>query len=363
MAAAPARQTAHLAESDRFREFPHPREAVNLFGHRQAEAEFLAACRSGRMHHAWLIEGQEGIGKATLAYRIARFVLAHADLGAPEVAGAVDLAVDPASETARHVAAGADPGLVVMTRTLADDGKRLRVSLTIDEVRKGLHFFAMTALAGGWRVAIVDAADELNVNAANALLKSLEEPPERSLWLIVSHVPGRLPATLRSRCRRLRLNPLGEDDLEAAVRQAGAGKALESLAPDQRRQLGEAAKGSGRRALAALDGDGLARRAEIVALLDSARAGANRKFHVLADRIARPGNDEDFGMFIELAGEWLAGRVEQAGAHGDSDPARLARLAEVWEKISRLAAETETFHFNRKQVILNIFRAIGAAAA
>ena len=139
-----------------------------------------------------------------------------------------------------------------------------------------------------------------------------------------------------------RLNPLGEDDLEAAVRQAGAGKALESLAPDQRRQLGEAAKGSVRRALAALDGDGLARRAEIVALLDSARAGANRKFHVLADRIARPGNDEDFGMFIELAGEWLAGRVEQAGAHGDSDPARLARLAEVWEKISRLAAETET---------------------
>lgn len=363
MAAPKPKPPEATPESDRFRDFPHPRETARLFGHDAAQAEFLAAYRSGRMHHAWLIEGPQGIGKATLAYAMARFVLAHPDPAASQVASAADLSVDPESGAARRIAARSEPGLAVLTRAWDPKRKRFFSALTIDEVRRGLHFFAMTAAGGGWRVAIVDAADDMNVNAANALLKTLEEPPERSLWLIVAHVPGRLPATLRSRCRRLRLGPLGQEHLEAAIREAGAGAALTRLSARDREDLAGAARGSVRRALGLVDTDDFGLHREIVALLDEAERGPDRRLHALADRLSRPGADESFDLFVQLAQEWLAARVEAARDTGSADPARLARCAELWEKIARLKAETGIFHFDRKQVILNIFRAIGSAEA
>src|SRR5882757_4427494 len=194
----------------------HPRETTDLFGHREAETALLNAYRSGRIPHAWLIGGAQGIGKATLAYRIARFVLAHRSPLAFDVQRAETLGVDPSDPVARHVAAGAHGGLLTLQRTLNDKGV-MRTVITVDETRETISFFGSTAAVDGWRVCIVDTVDELNPNAANALLKILEEPPQQSLFLLVSHAPSRVLPTILSRCRKLPLRPLTSDDVISAV--------------------------------------------------------------------------------------------------------------------------------------------------
>ena len=149
----------------------HPRETNSLFGHREAEMALLGAYRSGRIPHAWLIGGAQGIGKATLAYRMARFVLAHRNPLTSDVQHAETLWVDPSDPVARHVAAGAHGGLLTLERTLNDKGV-MRTVITVDETRETISFFGSTAAVEGWRVCIVDTVDELNPNAANALLKN-----------------------------------------------------------------------------------------------------------------------------------------------------------------------------------------------
>src|SRR5476649_710129 len=197
----------------------HPRETAVLFGHREAETALLNAYRSGRIPHAWLIGGAQGIGKATLAYRMARFVLAHRNPLAPEVQRAETLNVAASDPVARHVAAGAHGGLLTLERSLNDKGV-LRTVITVDETRETISFFGSTAAVDGWRVCIVDTVDELNANAANALLKVLEEPPQRSLFLLVSHASARVLPTIQSRCRKLALRPLGIDDVIHAAAEA-----------------------------------------------------------------------------------------------------------------------------------------------
>src|ERR1043166_5349755 len=208
-------------------EIPHPRETMSLFGHRDAERALLQAYQSGRIPHAWLIGGAQGIGKATLAYRMARFVLAHRDPLASPVQGAETLQVDPSDPVARHIAAGAHGGLLTLERTLNDKGV-MRTVITVDETRETISFFGSTAAVEGWRVCIVDTVDELNANAANALLKILEEPPRQSLFLLVSHAPARVLPTIQSRCRKLPLRPLETADViraTAAAAQIPAGDA------------------------------------------------------------------------------------------------------------------------------------------
>src|SRR5271156_2731253 len=203
-------------DDDDIDEVPHPRVTTELFGHAVAEAALLAAYRSGRVPHAFLIAGPQGIGKATLAYRMARFVLAHPDPSSREVARATSFAVDAGHPVARRIAAQAQPDLLVIERTLNERGV-LHKQIQVDDIRKTVAFFGSTAGEGGWRIAIVDAVDELNRSGANALLKILEEPPKRALLLLVSHSAARVPATLRSRCRILNLRPLGEADVAAAL--------------------------------------------------------------------------------------------------------------------------------------------------
>src|ERR1700736_1609309 len=194
----------------------HPRETTALFGHRDAETALLNAYRSGRIPHAWLIGGAQGIGKATLAYRMARFVLAHRNPLSPSVQRAETLAVDRSDPVARQITAGAHGGLLVLERGLNDRGV-LRTVITVDETRETISFFGSTAAVDGWRVCIVDTVDELNPNAANALLKILEEPPQRSLFLLVSHSPARALPTILSRCRKLPLRPLSTADVDHAA--------------------------------------------------------------------------------------------------------------------------------------------------
>src|ERR1700723_762820 len=195
---------------------PHPRETTDLFGHGEAETALLNAYRSGRIPHAWLIGGAQGIGKATLAYRMARFVLAHRNPLASPVQRAETLYLDPSDPVARHVAAGAHGSLLTLERTLNDKGV-MRTVITVDETRETISFFGSTAAVEGWRVCIVDTVDELNPNAANALLKILEEPPKQSLFLLVSHAPARVLPPILSRCRRLARRPLATADVIAAA--------------------------------------------------------------------------------------------------------------------------------------------------
>src|ERR1700742_4148772 len=231
---------------------PHPRETNDLFGHHEAETALLGAYRSGRIPHAWLIGGAQGIGKATLAYRMARFVLSHGNPRSDDVSRAETLQIDPSDPVARQVATGAHGGLLTLERSLNDKGV-MRTVITVDETRETISFFGSTAAVDGWRVCVVDTVDELNPNAANALLKILEEPPRQSLFLLVSHAPARVLPTILSRCRKLMLRPLSQADVVSAAAQAAV------IAPDDP-ALGEAAavsEGSVARALTLLGGDNL----------------------------------------------------------------------------------------------------------
>ena len=160
-----------------------PRLTQELFGHAEAEQTLLDAYRGGRMPHAWLIGGESGIGKATLAYRMARFVLAHPDPAMPAVQKAKSLGVPADHPAARRIAGQAHSDLLVLRRVINEKTGKLFTVIRVDDVRRTVPFFGSTAGEGGWRVAIVDPLDDLNSAGANALLKVLEEPPPRALLL------------------------------------------------------------------------------------------------------------------------------------------------------------------------------------
>jgi DNA polymerase-3 subunit delta' len=213
-----------LPEPDRVEGAPHPRETHRLYGQETAQAEFLQAFNSGRLHHGWLITGPKGIGKATLAWQIARFLLTQPVdqgtglFGAPEKPTTLDSPEDHPVNA--RIQAMSEPGLFLLRRGPNDKGDKLAAEILVGEVRKLKNFFALSAADGGRRVVIVDAADEMNVSAANALLKVLEEPPANTTMLLICHQPSRLLPTIRSRCRELRLAPLGPDAMEQALSQA-----------------------------------------------------------------------------------------------------------------------------------------------
>src|SRR5579872_657289 len=280
----------------------HPRSTMLLFGHAAAEQALLAAYRSGRVPHAFLLSGPKGIGKATLAYRMARFVLAHPDPSAAEVGAATSLAVDANHPVARRVAAQAQGDLLVLERTLNEKGV-LRQQIAVDDVRRTISFFGSTAGEGGWRIAIVDSVDELNRSSANALLKVLEEPPRRALLLLVSHSASRVPATLRSRCRMVALRPLAPAEVAAAL---AAATGQDASDPDIM-AAAAAADGSVGRGLALLDEDALALRQRALDLLDRLPALDANALHALGEALA--GTDpQPLAAFLDTVNAWLAQR-------------------------------------------------------
>ncbi|MBI5319586.1 DNA polymerase III subunit delta' [Bradyrhizobium sp.] len=332
----------------------HPRETSDLFGHREAEPALLNAYRGGRIPHAWLIGGAPGIGKATLAYRMARFVLAHRNAQAPAVQRAQSLALDPGDPIARQVAAGAHGGLLVLERGLNDRGV-LRTVITVDETRETISFFGSTAAVEGWRVCIVDTVDELNPNAANALLKILEEPPQQSLFLLVSHAPARVLPTILSRCRKLPLRPLATGDVVRA-----AARAADIDADDPALlEAAEASEGSVSRALTLLGGDALKLQQRTAALLARLPQVDPRELHALGESL--PLSDRvALAAFVDGVEHWVSERL-----HADSDAnanlPRLARLAEVWEKIARAARDTADYNLERKPFVFSVFSQLAEA--
>jgi DNA polymerase-3 subunit delta' len=299
-------------EADRRDGAPHPRHTARLHGHAGAEATFLAAVNSGRLPHAWLITGANGIGKASFAWRAARFLLATPKpddgglFGAPALPDTLDIAAD--HPVAHRLAALSDPGLCLLRRPWDEKAKRLKTQLTVDEVRQLKSFFAMSAGGNGRRVVIVDSADDMNASAANALLKELEEPPKDAVLFLISHRPSGLLPTIRSRCRTLRLSPLAPDDLARALADAGHPPQGDAQA------LTELAQGSVGEAIRLMQNDGLALYADLIALLGSLprmdRARALRLSEATAGKA-----DDRFDLTLGLLDTALT-RLARIGATG-----------------------------------------------
>ncbi|MAB15358.1 DNA polymerase III subunit delta' [Parvibaculum sp.] len=360
-------------ESDRLGDFPHPRETAGLIGQDEAEQVLFDAFMSGRMHHAWLLTGPKGIGKATLAHRMAKFVLRYGSPEAARAAGATGLYLREDDPVFRQGLAQSLSDLLVIRRPYDDKSKRLKTIIPVEEVRRTAGFFGMSAGAGGWRVTIIDSADEMNANAANALLKVLEEPPANSLFLVISHQPGRLLPTIRSRCRTLPLKPLSHD----AIAEVLAANEAEA-APDDREAIARLAEGSAGRALSLSAGGGLDLYKRVTNILMGLPKLDVEAVHELGDKVGRRGAEDAYFATVELLTDWLQ-RLIRAGSGLDTgadivvgEGAAMARLAkgsrldrwvEVWEKISQTVARAEALNTDRKLVILTIFSMLENAAA
>lgn len=306
-------------ESDRVPGAPHPRETPQVIGQDAAIASFLDAASAGRLHHGWLLTGPRGTGKATLAWAIARWLLADGDAG--------DLDVPADHPVARRMLALSEPRLHLVRRGTDDKTGRLRAEITVDDIRRLLSFFHMSAAEGGRRVALIDAADDMNPAAANAVLKMLEEPPKDAVLLLIAHQPARLLPTIRSRCRELRLAPLSPDDMQTALQPLDAAGDPSRLAALAGGSVGEALRLSGQ--------DGLARYAEIVRLFDTMPRMDRPRATALAEAAGgRPGADGDpFDLTMTLLDRFLS-RAARAGLMGpplpeaaDGEAALLARIA------------------------------------
>lgn len=358
-----AQDDYQLQAWDRIDGAPDPLENRVVVGH-GATLDMLAHhYASGRMHHAWLLSGPRGIGKATLAARFAGHVFRH-----PSPADAPPRYVVPASDdpVEGRVGRGGHPNLLLMRRPWSEQTKRWRSELTVDEIRRTVSFFGTSSGEQGWRVAIVDTADDLNSNAANALLKILEEPPARTLFLVLAHSSRGQMATIRSRCVKISVRPLGEDEVLEAIGRLGFG---DDVDPADRRLAAQLSGGSVRRAILLLSGDGVDLYRKFVALAANAARPDWGAAHALAGELAPVAAQDRFRLFIDIAHDYFARRIRgeaeplsQTGAVPQAGISELARWVEVWEKTRRSVELADEWNLDRKQVVLNLIAALREAA-
>lgn len=350
----------------------HPRATPSLIGHAAAEAALLDAYNADRLHHAWLITGPRGVGKATLAYRFARFLLSRPlkDAGASLFGDGLEettpesLELAPDHPVFRRVAACGHADLVTVERALDEARGRRRTEIVVDDIRKLHGFYGQTAAEGGWRVVVIDAADEMNRNAANALLKILEEPPANSVLLLVAHAPGRLLPTIRSRCRHLPLRPLSSEAIGALVAER-----YPELSSEDTEIVGRLAEGTPGRAVSLIEDGGLEVYQETIGLIRTLPKLDMAGVHRFAGTLSRPANEGQFRAFRDLFTGWL-GRAVCFGATGRPLPglegeavtyeplggsASLDRLTALWEKVAGRFAAVDTLRLDRKQVVLTTF--------
>lgn len=308
-----------IPEPDRVPGAPHPRMTTRLYGQDAAIRDFVEAERGGRMHHAWLLTGPRGVGKATLAWSIARWLLSGA--------ASSDLSVAPDDPVARRIAALSDPRLQLIRRPWDDKAGRIRAEITVDEIRRLLSFFHMSAAEGGRRIAIIDAADEMNTQAANALLKVLEEPPRDGLILMIAHQPARLLPTIRSRCRTLRLNALSPELMTQALAGLGVEEDAEALAALSEGSVGEALRLTGQ--------GGLQHYQQIIDLFKTLprmdRLAANKLAEAAAKRANADG--DPFDLITTLLDRFLT-RTARAGLMGAPLPQAARGEGELLSRLS-----------------------------
>lgn len=312
---------------------PHPRQTSILLGHEAAERQFLDAWRGERLAHAWLLHGQRGIGKATLGYRIARFLIRG------ELPEGDSLAIPTDDNVAMRVVANSEKRLRVLRREWDKANKRPFTRIRVEDVRALSESFHLSNVVGGWRVAIVDAAEEMTDSAANALLKTLEEPPPLTLLILLSHAPHRLLPTIRSRCRALALHPLAWDDLLAAVRAA-----IPAITPAQATQVARASGGSVGEAASLFLAGGAEVLPRVTALLAGLPTLDREALSNLVDELAPPSAVLQREIAVR-ATENLLAELARAAAVGrkleDESMARLAPLVRdpaqgpIWADASR----------------------------
>lgn len=354
-------------------DWPPPWRNDRLVGHDAAEKTMLAAKQGGRLHHAWLLTGPRGIGKATLAWRFARYLLAGQGEvglfgGAPE---GLDVAADAPGRAL--IDARSHPDLFHLRRTLNPDTGRIRAEIAVDDVRDLRAFMHMTPAMGEARVAIVDSADEMNRNSANAVLKILEEPPPNAVLLIVAHAPGRLLPTIRSRCRRLALQPLDDDTVVKLL-----GDYAPDTKPDEKRALARLAEGSIGRALELARAGSLDLYREMVDVLATLPDLDMPRLHGFAERFARRGEEAnaDWRSLNYLFDGWLKGLARQSALATEAAPvvptesglqARLLAAASLdrWmtasDEVARLFSRADAVNLDRKQTVMGSFLTLQAA--
>ncbi|MDA0240035.1 MAG: DNA polymerase III subunit delta' [Proteobacteria bacterium] len=350
-------------------ELPTPRQNTELLGQEAAESEFLDCYRAGRLPHAWILGGPYGIGKATLAFRIARFMFTHGGAVGGEaglfgdalpIEVADTLAVDESDPVFRRVAAAGHSDLLTVERGYDETRKRHRAEITVDEARGVAKFLSTTSGEGGWRVVIVDGAETMNKNAANAILKILEEPPRQTLMLLVSHNPGRILPTIRSRCRMLRMPLLSDQNIATLL-----SRYVPDLAPEDHEGVIRIAEGSVGRALSFVEGSGVEVYRDMMRLLAGLPAMDAGALHDLSSKIGRDNTGELFRTARDMLSWWLARSLRAATTDPGSLPGAaggLDRWFEVWEKIHNLFQRAESANLDHKQLILNAFLLIEGAA-
>jgi DNA polymerase-3 subunit delta' len=331
---------------------PEPAENPVLVGHAEAAAMLVQAYRAGKLPHALILAGPVGIGKATLAYHLAHHLLKY-----PDHRAAPDTLAEPdqASPLYRQIASGAHPSVLHLTRPYDDRAKRFKTVVAVDEIRKVGQFLSLTSHDGGYRVVIVDSADDMNTNAANALLKNLEEPPKRTLFILVVHAPGSLLPTIRSRCQTVRLAPLVDDDLLSVLDRFDPPPPQE---PNARAALARRAGGSVRAAILLTQYGGL----EIAEALDAlvmADQPNTAGRHRLADAVAGRDQAIPFGIFNQRALDLLSGRAGDAARAGDLGRAKV--LSDTWQDARAAISETETYNLDKKQHALTMIERLNSA--
>ncbi len=364
-------------EPDRVGDAPHPRETATLYGQKAAETRFLDAWRSGRLHHAWLLRGPRGVGKATLAYRIARALIAAPVDRGPSLFGDAESEIpksldrDVEDPVFCRIAALGEPRLSLIRRPWDQKTKKLKTVITVDETRKLHDFLGLSAADGGWRVVIVDSADEMNVSAANALLKLLEEPPAKTVFLLISHSPARLLPTIRSRCRMLDLAPLDAADVGRILEEVGAGASEADIAT-----LTALGGGSAGEALRLIEVDGPEIYREMVTLLSSAPRMDRARMRRLADSAAGRDAAPRYEAITRLLSLLLA-RIARLGTGGGegaltAEQELAARLcpdlcaARVWAearaKIDQRIAHARAVNIDPAQTVLDGLLSVEDAA-
>lgn len=365
--------------------FPIPRENSFLVGHEAAEQEFVSAWNTGRCAHAWLISGAKGIGKATLAYRIARFILAGGDLQsaaedkAPPVSAdgglfgdELQLPVDDASKTDdsvdnnsllqmgedsplfKRIASGGHADLTVIERTINEKTNKMRTEIVIDGIRDLSETFYMTSAEGGWKVAIVDSADEMNKNSANALLKLLEEPPHRSLIILLSHNPGKLLPTIKSRCRKLALKPLSSDNVEFLLdKYLNSAEANKKVSADDIRKLAELSDGSIGKAIDIYKSGGLDLYSEMTQLLSLTKDKKQfpQKVNSFSDKFSKSG--ENFDTFFDLLLSYLSKNIIQFSKDNSLNNYAINVNMNVWQEIKNIWDKTNEVNMDKKQSVID----------
>jgi len=329
---------------------PEPAENAALFGHAEARSMLAAAIRAEKLPHALIFAGPQGIGKATLAFRLANLLLSRPDPASVQDIGAPD----PTSSTFRQVASGAHPSVLHLTRPVNERTKGFKTVVTVDEIRRVNRFLSMTAHDGGWRVVIIDPADDMNTNAANALLKNLEEPPSKTVFVLVVHSVGSLLRTIRSRSQTIRLAPLTDDELKQAL---GAFEDVAMADGAELDALVRRANGSVRNAILLAQYGGL----EIADAVDEvvgAPALDIAKAHKLADAVNGRDRAVPFEMFNDRALQLLADAASAAAAAGHL--ARANELSRAWQDARIAISETETYNLDQKQHALTMISRLNA---